>query len=171
MDDGGEVILVDRNDVQVGTAGKLAAHRSGDLHRAVSVMVEDDSGRLLLQRRAAGKYHSAGLWSNTACGHPLPGETTHNAAERRLLAEMGIRCALAHVGTFVYRASLDDGLIEHEFDHVYVGRWNGTPEADPREVAEWTWVTPSWIRDRLNDDPARFSVWLPGVLGRVRPIP
>jgi isopentenyl-diphosphate Delta-isomerase len=158
---GERVILVDHADTAIGTAPKLAAHRHGLLHRALSVFVLDADGRLLIQRRAAGKYHSAGLWANTCCSHPRPGETTVDAAHRRLREEMGFDCDLDPVGAFEYRADVGAGLIEHEYDHLFMGRWGGTPRPDAQEVAGWRWAHPdelfTWIRAR----PADFAAWFP----------
>ncbi|HEX7957304.1 MAG TPA: isopentenyl-diphosphate Delta-isomerase, partial [Pyrinomonadaceae bacterium] len=116
-----QLILVDADDRELGAGEKLEVHRAGALHRAFSVFVFDGRGRLLMQRRAAGKYHSGGLWSNTACGHPRPGEATRAAARRRLREEMGLDCELSAAFEFVYRAELGDSLVEHEYDHVFVG--------------------------------------------------
>jgi isopentenyl-diphosphate delta-isomerase len=155
------VVLVDPNDSVVGTAPKLDAHRDGRLHRAVSVMLFDDDGRLLLQRRADSKYHSAGLWSNTCCGHPRPGESVNDAGLRRLSAELGIDdCQLTGVGEFVYFALLDDGLVEHELDHVLIGRWNGSTRPDPVEVAETRWMDREALLLDLNAKPAEYTAWL-----------
>jgi len=156
-----QVIFVDGQDRAVGAGEKMAAHRSGALHRAFSVFVFDAEGRLLLQRRASGKYHSGGLWSNTACGHPRPGETTPGAARRRLREEMNIDCELSEAFAFVYRAELDGGLVEHEYDHVYVGTYNGAdPHPDPSEVEGWRWVTLDELRRGLRDEPHRYTYWL-----------
>src|SRR6185503_9661232 len=122
------VVLVDEDDREAGTGEKMAVHRSGRLHRAFSVFVVDGEGRLLLQRRAAVKYHSAGLWSNTCCGHPRPGETILAAATRRLKEEMGFECRLRPAFSFIYRAALDHGLTEHELDHVLLGSHDGAPQ-------------------------------------------
>ena len=135
-----QVILVDADDDEIGISPKLRAHETGELHRAVSVFVFDADGRVLLQRRAAGKYHSAGLWSNTCCGHPRPGETARAAALRRLREEMGVECALEPRGSFSYRAILGNGLVEHEIDHLFVGTFQGSPAPDASEVAEWRWM-------------------------------
>src|ERR1041384_1067698 len=116
-----QVVLGDERDLEVGAGEELAVHRSGTLHRAFSIFVFDHAGRVILQRRAGGKYHSAGLWSNTCCGHPRPGEPVETAAHRRLREEMGFDCSLAWSFTFTYRAVLDRGLTEHEVDHVWVG--------------------------------------------------
>lgn len=155
------VVLVDADDREVGTEEKLRAHRSGLLHRAISVFLFDGRGRTLLQRRAEGKYHSAGKWSNTCCSHPRPGELAVAAAERRLLEEMGIRCALSPAFSFEYRADLGNGLVEHELDHVFVGRFDGNPHPDPSEVQAWDWVELPKLRADCAADPDRYTAWLP----------
>jgi isopentenyl-diphosphate delta-isomerase len=161
------VVLVDERDTAYGVAPKLDAHRDGRLHRAISVVLFDDRGRLLLQRRAEAKYHSGGLWSNTCCGHPRPGESVRDAAERRLSAELGIRgCELTVVSQFVYRAKLTDGLVEHELDHVLVGRWNGRARPNPTEVSETRWVDRAAMFDELGLAPDRFTVWMREVVDR-----
>ena len=162
------VVLVDPRDTPIGVAPKLAAHRDGLLHRAVSVLLFDGAERVLLQRRAAGKYHSALLWSNTCCGHPRPNESPHAAACRRLREEMGIaRCRLEFAGRFVYRADGLDALVEFEVDHVYVGRWSGTPRPDPQEVASWRWCTLDELVNDLATSPSSHTVWLPKVLAHL----
>lgn len=153
------VVLVDLADREVGQAEKLDAHRRGVLHRAFSVFVLDGAGRLLLQRRAAGKYHSGGLWSNTCCGHPRPGESVVAAARRRLVEEMGLDCPLEPVGAFVYRATIGE-LVEYEYDHVLVGCCEGCPRPDPGEVAEWRWVSREELERDLATHPERYTVWL-----------
>jgi len=155
------VVLVDTEDNEVGIAPKLEAHRRGLLHRAVSVFVFNSRGETLLQRRASRKYHSAGLWSNTACSHPRPGETPHAAAKRRLREEMGVRCSPRYAFRFLYRAELDRGLIEHELDHVFVGTSDAGPEPDPSEVEEWRWIGVAQLREELAAGPHRFTAWLP----------
>jgi len=155
-----QLILVDADDREVGVGEKMQTHREGALHRAFSVFVFDRAGRLLLQRRAAAKYHSGGLWSNTACGHPRPGEATLTAARRRLREEMGFDCWLREAFAFVYRAEFPDGLVEHEYDHVFVGRFDGAPAPDPDEVEDWRWVTQDELRRALRDEPGHYSQWL-----------
>ena len=155
------VILVDERDREVGSAEKLDAHRQGLLHRAVSVLVFDGQGRTLLQKRAAGKYHSAGRWSNTCCGHPRPGEETLAAARRRLREEMGIDVALAHALTFVYRAEVGGGLVEHEVDHVFLGRCEGEPRPDPAEVEAWEWRHVQLLLSQVIAAPVGFAAWFP----------
>ena len=155
-----QVILVDERDRELGAGEKLRAHREGVLHRAFSVFIFDGAGRLLLQKRARGKYHSGGLWSNTACGHPRPGEATASAARRRLREEMSLDCELREAFEFVYRAELDGALVEHEYDHVFVGTHDAEPAPDPAEVEEWRWVSMRELREGLRDEPQRYSFWL-----------
>lgn len=155
-----QVILVDEADREIGTAEKLAVHRDGRLHRAFSVFVLDQGGRLLLQRRAPGKYHSADLWSNTCCGHPRPGEGALDAARRRLREEMGFECPLEPAGAFIYRAKLANGLVEHEYDRVFAGAFDGEPAPDPAEVSEWRWAAVDEILRALRRGRARYTVWL-----------
>jgi isopentenyl-diphosphate Delta-isomerase len=159
------VVLVDANDSAVGVAPKLDVHRTGTLHRAVSVVLFDDQGRMLLQRRAYGKYHSAGLWSNTCCGHPRPGESVEDAARRRLGVELGIQgCEVARVGEFSYFANLGNGLVEHELDHIVVGRWGGVARPNPAEVAEIRWAGAGDVVADLAQAPATYTVWAPEVI-------
>ena len=155
-----QLILVDADDRELGVGEKMQVHRAGALHRAFSVFIFDGRGRLLLQKRAPVKYHSAGLWSNTACGHPRPGEATRAAARRRLREEMGFDCELREAFEFVYRAELDGALVEHEYDHVFVGTHDGDPAPDPSEVEEWRWVSMGELRRGLREEPQLYSRWL-----------
>jgi isopentenyl-diphosphate delta-isomerase len=161
------VVLVDPSDQEVGTAEKLEAHRRGLLHRAISVFLFDRDGRLLLQRRGAEKYHAAGLWSNTCCGHPRPGEPPARAAARRLEEEMGLDCPVRSLGQVRYRAAVSDDLVEHELDHVFVGRCDRDPSPDSHEVSGWEWVALDALQERLDRTPARFTPWLPILLERL----
>lgn len=158
---GEQVILVDEQDRAVGTCEKLAAHRDGGrLHRAFSVFVLNSKGELLLQQRAAGKYHFAGRWSNTCCSHPRPGESVLEAATRRLLEELRLQTPLHSVGTFLYSATDEaSGLTEQELDHLLVGSWNGMPQPDPEEVAACRWESVEHIAEALDADPGRFTPW------------
>ena len=156
------VVLVDFDDRELGTAEKLSAHDApGQLHRAVSVFLFDSSGRLLLQRRAASKHHFQGLWGNTACSHPRPGENAVEAGERRLAEEMGIEASLRALGWFVYRAEDgESGLVEHELDHVLVGVSDDEPVVDPAEADAFDHLEPTELARRLSDDERRFVPWL-----------
>ena len=166
------VVLVDEDDRPLGTAAKLDVHRDGRLHRAVSVFLFDDEGRWLLQRRADGKYHSPGLWSNTACTHPRPGESPAVAAVRRLEEEMGVRCLLRPAFSFLYRAELDgaEPLVEHELDHVFVGRFSGAPAPAPDEVSEWRWMDAATLRDELARRPEQYTPWFRLLEPEVTPV-
>lgn len=164
----GEVILVDSGDTPVGRCEKLVAHQTGVLHRAFSVFLFDREGRWLLQRRHPDKYHSGGLWTNTCCSHPQPGQDTVESARIRLGQEMGIQTAISPLFQFVYRARFDNGLVEHEFDHVFVGSFEGEPAPDPQEVCEWRWVDSETLRIELETHPERFTVWFREAAVRVR---
>jgi isopentenyl-diphosphate Delta-isomerase len=153
------VILVDAQDRALGTAPKLDAHVEGRLHRAFSVLIDDGDGNMLLQRRAAVKYHSGGLWTNACCGHPRPGEDTARAALRRLREEMGFVCELAPIGTLTYRDDVGDALIEHEFVHLFRGRWAGSPHPDPREIDACEWRPCTSVRRDVVLNPHRFTAW------------
>jgi isopentenyl-diphosphate delta-isomerase len=155
------VVLIDEQDVELGASEKLAAHQSGALHRAFSVFAFNPAGELLLQRRALGKYHSGGLWTNSACGHPRPGEATEDAARRRLREEMGIECGeLRPAGILRYRAELAD-LVENELDHLLVTTVDETPDPDPDEVVEWRFMAPDELSAWIASSPETFTAWFP----------
>lgn len=154
------VTLVDASDNAIGACGKLAAHREGRLHRAFSILISNCKGELLLQQRASGKYHFAGRWSNSCCGHPRPGEPTVEAARRRLAEEFGFSARLASVGAFQYRAEDPvSGLVEHEYLHVLCGRFDGVPMPNPDEVGSYRWAHPVQIRRSLQRRPELFTPW------------
>ena len=156
-----QVVLVDEQDVAIGTRGKLDVHRSGELHRAFSVFAFDAQDRLILQQRAEEKYHSGGLWTNTCCSHPRPGEPVLEAVARRLREEMGIEgCDLEHQFTFIYRAEVGNGLVEHELDHVVFARHTGAADPDPGEVMAWRALSIDELDRELSDAPDRFTKWL-----------
>lgn len=162
------VILVDEQDRELGLAEKLDAHRRGVLHRAVSVFAFDASGALLLQRRAEGKYHSGGLWSNTACTHPRVGERPTDAARRCVREEMGVECAtLEPAFSFIYRAQVSPTLVEHEYDHVFVARVVDRPSPNPEEVEAWRATPIRDVRAEVRADATRFSAWFPLALERL----
>lgn len=153
-----QVILVDEQDNEIGVEEKLRAHESGKLHRAISVFLFRKS-QMLLQQRAFTKYHSGGLWTNACCSHPRPGEPSLDAAKRRLMEEMGIFCPLKKVCEFTYRAELDRGLIEHEFDHVYVGEYNSDPKPNPNEAHAWKWVEIETLQKDVSERPEIYTAW------------
>lgn len=160
MDDGLEqVVLVDGRDVEVGTAPKLPAHQHGLRHRALSVIVRDPDGRLLLQKRHVGKYHSGGLWTNTCCSHPRPGEAIGEAAARRLEEEMGVFCPLVPLMTVSYRAEVGNGMVEDEIVHVFAGRFAGPVRPDPSEADGFAWVVPEALAADMARVPSHYSVW------------
>lgn len=154
-----QLVLVDESDLATGSIEKMKAHETGLLHRAFSIFLYDDDARMLLQRRAPTKYHSPGLWSNACCGHPRPGESTPASARRRLHEELGIDCSLSRLGSFRYRAELENGLVEHEIDHVFVGRFNGSVDPNPAEVVDWRWSSLETLATALAEDPSLFTPW------------
>lgn len=161
------VVLVDENDAPLGTMEKMEAHRDGGhLHRAFSVIVFSPRGEIMLQRRAATKYHSQSLWTNTCCSHPAPGEATLEAAHRRLREEMGFDVPLQEVFSFVYRAGLDTGLTEYEYDHVLVGEFSGEPLCNPQEVDDWRWISPEELKADMEASPQKYSAWFKIIIGR-----
>ncbi len=166
---GTRVVLVDTAGRVIGEADKLEAHRDGgQLHLAFSVFVFDDSGRVLIQRRAPGKYHFGGRWTNTCCSHPMPGEGVVAAGERRLQEEMGITVALTDIGSFIYRAEdAASGLTEHELDHVLIGEHNDDPNPNPDEADAWRWVPFAELLEDLAAHPERYTPWLAPALAIV----
>ncbi|MEH2920294.1 isopentenyl-diphosphate Delta-isomerase [Samsonia erythrinae] len=162
-----EVVLVDENDKPTGVMEKQEAHMKGALHRAITVYIFNSRQQLLLQQRAAGKYHSGGLWSNTCCSHPAPGEGTLQAAHRRLYEEMGLRCALTPMFTLNYRLPLDNGLIEHEFGHVYFGVTDETPQLNPDEVSDYDYQSLTQIAARMAAVPDQFTSWFQLTFARI----
>ncbi len=155
-----QVVLVNERDEEIGTMEKMEAHRQGALHRAFSIFLFDHSGRTLLQQRAEGKYHSPGLWSNACCSHPRPGEALTSATSRRLREELGIACDLTERFTFVYQASFENDLYEHEFDHVFFGGFEGDLHPNPAEVDALRWILPEVLDAEILAGPERFTLWL-----------
>lgn len=154
-----DVIMVDPYDHQIGIMEKMEAHRSGTLHRAISIILFNERGEMFLQKRAKGKYHSAGLWSNACCSHPRPGEHTNEAAIRRTKEELGIDVTLTFAYSFIYKATLDNNLIEHELDHVYIGRADGGFNINPDEIEDWKYLSVDKIREEINIDPSLYTYW------------
>ena len=154
-----EVILVSPTDEPLGTMPKMEAHKNAVLHRAFSVFLMNDAGAVLLQQRAAHKYHSPLLWTNTCCSHQRVGESNIEAGKRRLYEEMGIRAELSELFSFIYKAPFDNGLTEHELDHVMMGRFNGEPVINTEEVADWAWMQPREVKDDMARNPDKYTVW------------
>lgn len=162
-----DIILVDENDNVTAYGSKQEVHQSGLLHRAFSVLIYNDKGEMLLQRRALNKYHSPGLWTNACCSHPFPGEGTAEAAARRLREELGFSCPLDYHGFFHYTAPFDNGLTENEIDHVFSGIWNQEIIPNPGEVCETRWVSLPDLKKWMNEKPGEFTVWF-GMIARAQ---
>ena len=154
-----EVILVDENDSPTGVAEKMAAHLEAKLHRAFSIFIFNSKGKMLLQRRALSKYHSGGLWANACCSHPLPGESTSAAANRRLMEELGFETSIQKIFDFVYKADFENGLTEYEFDHVFVGEFDGEIDFNKDEVMELSFESISSIKELMLKKPEQYTVW------------
>jgi isopentenyl-diphosphate delta-isomerase len=154
-----EVILVNENDEAVGTMEKIAVHRKAILHRAFSVFIFNRKGEMLLQQRASNKYHSPNLWTNACCSHPMPGEETIDAAHRRLVEEMGFDTELVHAFSFIYKTPFDNGLTEHELDHVFIGHFDGTINPDETEVRDFTFMKMEAIKQSMDIHNHKYTSW------------
>lgn len=162
------VVLVDENDNETGVMEKIEAHRKALLHRAVSVFLFDSDGNWILQKRAMDKYHSRGLWTNTCCTHPAPGESDIDSASRRLQEEMGIKCSIRKIFSFVYREKLDNDLTEHEFDHVFTGIFDGEPLINESEVDDWKRISFSELEKDIEINPQNYTYWFKQIYRRVQ---
>ena len=160
------VILVDTADRELGTMEKIEAHEKAALHRAFSVFIFNDRGELMLQQRAAHKYHSPLLWTNTCCSHQRQGESNIDAGKRRLKEEMGFEVDLDEKFHFVYKAEFDNGLTEHELDHVMVGYYNGEPTINPEEVASWKWIDMEVLQQDMKEHPQDYTAWFKIIFDR-----
>jgi len=157
---------VDTADRELGTMEKMEAHEKAVLHRAFSVFIFNDRGELMLQQRAAHKYHSPLLWTNTCCSHQRQGESNIEAGKRRLREEMGFEVDLDKKFHFVYKAEFDNGLTEHELDHVMVGYYNGEPTINPEEVASWKWINMEVLQQDMKDHPQDYTAWFKIIFDR-----
>ncbi|GGE00705.1 isopentenyl-diphosphate Delta-isomerase [Planktosalinus lacus] len=153
------VVLVNENDEKIGLMPKQEAHEKALLHRAFSVFVFNKKNELMLQQRAFDKYHSPGLWTNTCCSHQRDGETNIEAGKRRLQEEMGFDTNLKETISFIYKAPFDNGLTEHEYDHILVGYFNGHPKINPEEVADWKWMSLEDIKNDIEKKPSIYTEW------------
>ncbi len=153
------VILVDEKDQEVGLMEKMEAHEKALLHRAFSVFIFDEQGRFLLQRRALEKYHSGGLWTNACCSHPRSGETTKEAAIRRLSEELGFTTDVEEQFSFIYKSELDKGLTEHELDHVFFGTYVGEIKPNPEEVMDTKYVALNELKEDMQSHPEHYTEW------------
>jgi isopentenyl-diphosphate delta-isomerase len=160
------VILVDEHDKAIGQEEKMKAHEEGSLHRAFSIFVFNAKGEMLLQQRAKTKYHSGGLWTNACCGHPRPGEETAQAAHRRLQEEMGFDCPLQEMFAFTYQVDFDNGLKEHEYDHVFVGMFEGNVSPNPQEADDNSWVPLEKLEEDVATSPERYTYWFREALSK-----
>jgi isopentenyl-diphosphate delta-isomerase len=154
-----QVILVNEFDVQIGTMPKMEAHEKAALHRAFSIFIMNSKGEIMLQQRAANKYHSPLLWTNTCCSHQREGESNVEAGKRRLLEEMGFVVDLVEIFSFIYKAPFDNGLTEHELDHVMIGYYDGKPVLNLEEVANWKWMKPEEIKADILMHPEMYTAW------------
>ena len=162
-----KVILVDNTDNAIGLMEKMEAHEKAVLHRAFSVFIFNSEGLLMLQQRALHKYHSPGLWTNTVCSHPRDGETTEEAAHRRIVEEMGFDCDFAEAFSFVYKAEVGQGLIEHEYDHVFIGKSDEKPEINHDEVASWKYIDVNDLLKDVSQNPQNYTEWFKIALDEV----
>jgi isopentenyl-diphosphate delta-isomerase len=154
-----QVILVNSTDEEIGVMEKMEAHQKGLLHRAFSVFIFNSKGEMLLQQRAINKYHSGGLWTNACCSHPQPGEDTQTAAVRRLEEEMGFETGIEKIFDFVYKTEFDNGLTEHEFDHVFAGHYEGPVVFNKEEVKDVCYKNLEDIRHSLETHPQKYTAW------------
>ncbi len=161
------VILVDKNDKEIGTEEKIKTHKEGKLHRAFSIFIFNSKGEMLLQKRAKSKYHSGGLWSNACCSHPRPGENLEQATHRRLKEEMGLDCDLQKAFHFVYKTNLDNNLTEYEFDHVFIGEYDGEVKINQNEAEDFKWVSIDALKEDVEKTPENYTVWFKTALSEV----
>lgn len=165
--DENQVILVDEQDNEIGFMGKLEAHQKGLLHRAFSIFIFNEKNEMLIQQRALSKYHSPGLWTNTCCSHPKPNELLLDAANRRLMEEMHMQATLDHVYQFTYRTEFENGLAEHEIDHVFIGYTNQLPTINPVEVAAYKYLSISALELDVKANPNHYTSWFKICLSNV----
>lgn len=154
-----EVVLVDENDTVLGTMEKLQAHKEGRLHRAFSVIIFNDKGEVLIHKRAIDKYHCGGLWSNACCSHPRINESPKEAALRRMQEEMGFTTPIHYIGKFIYKTEFENGLIENELDHLFIGKYNGVPSPNPEEVEAFKYIEVDQLKADIKISPELYTFW------------
>ena len=160
------VVLVDSNNNKLGLMPKMEAHIKGVLHRAFSVIIFNNNGDIMLQKRARTKYHTPGLWSNTCCSHQRDNEDNITAGKRRLYEEMGFTTQLQNFDSFIYKVSFSNGLIEHEFDHILTGIYNGIPNLNKKEVDQWKWVSIDYLYHDINNNPDNYTAWFKIIINK-----
>ena len=161
------IIAVDESDKEIGSIEKMEAHNKVILHRAFSILVFNSSNQLLLQKRNKDKYHSPGLWTNTCCSHPRYGEELQDAIYRRLKEEMGFTCELKEVFSFVYKVEFEDNLFENEYDHVFIGRYDGEVVTNKDEVDDFKWVDISEVKADIVNNPELYTYWFKHLFNRI----
>ncbi|GBD34035.1 Isopentenyl-diphosphate Delta-isomerase [bacterium HR34] len=162
-----KIILVDENDNEIGFEEKLEVHKKGKLHRAFSIFVFNSKGELLIQKRAKNKYHSGGLWTNTCCSHPHPGENLEEAVHRRLKEEMGFDCNLKEIFSFIYKVKFENGLTENELDHVFIGVYDGEVKPNQNEVEDFKWVNINTLLKDIQFNEDKYTYWFKLILPKV----
>lgn len=158
-----KVILVDKTDKEIGREDKMKVHQEGKLHRAFSIFIFNKKGELLLQKRVKSKHHSAGLWSNTCCSHPRPNYKLKEEAERRLREEMGIETDLKEIFSFIYKAKWGK-MIEYEFDHIFIGKFDRNPHLNEKEAEDWQWIGQKELREDIKKNPEKYTYWFKKIL-------
>jgi isopentenyl-diphosphate Delta-isomerase len=162
-----KVVLVNEKNKKIGVEEKLKAHKEGKLHRAISVLIFNSKGQILLQQREKTKYHCGGLWSNAVCTNPQPNETFKQAAHRRLKEEIGISCNLVKAFSFIYTAKFDNGLIENELDSVFIGQSDEVPKLNPKEVMDYKWVLLKDLKKDILNTPEKYTIWFKIILDKL----
>ena len=163
-----QVVLVDKNNRKIGIEEKIKAHKEGKLHRAFSIFIFNSKGELLIQQRAKTKYHSGGLWSNTVCSHPKPNETYQQAIHRRLKEEMDFDCKLKKLFCFIYNTGFQKGLIENEYDCVFIGNFDGKPKPNPQEIMNYKWISVNELKQDIIKNSNKYTIWLKISLNRIK---
>jgi len=162
-----KVILVEKSNKKIGIEEKIKVHKEGRLHRAFSILIFNSEKELLIQQRAKTKYHSGGLWSNTVCSHPKPNETYKQAVHRRLKQELGFDCKLKKLFCFIYKVKFSNGLIENEYDCVFIGKYDKNPRPNPKEIMNYKWISMKDLKADIKKYPKKYSIWLRIILKKI----